>query len=402
MHLVTLSLDSIQFGAPLPYALRDANGTLLAGKGYVIKNQAALEKLLGNGFDIFVDVVDVENHRAYIKRLHHMVSENQALGAIASTKLGPGSDPARVEVGAGPPDWLDLQVQASALLRDTASPTFLSRFNRLHQILLTYARRNPDSALFALFYLSAHEIKMYSATHAMLVSVICGLAARTVLNWSPEQEEVLSRAALTMNLGMAELQDRLAQQTQPISTEQRKLIDEHAARTVELLHKIGIDDDSWLDAIRYHHAAPPGPLSTRTKSLRMARLIQRADMLAARLAPRASRTPTPLTVAMQASYFDENRQVDEAGSALIKAIGIYAPGTFVRLSTNELAIVVRRGANTTTPKVAVVINRDGLPTSEPVVRDTALRDYRITASVSHSEVRVQINLAKMLTLTTKS
>ena len=102
MHLVTLSLDSIQFGAPLPYALRDANGTLLAGKGYVIKNQAALEKLLGNGFDIFVDVVDVENHRAYIKRLHHMVSENQALGAIASTKLGPGSDPARVEVGAGP------------------------------------------------------------------------------------------------------------------------------------------------------------------------------------------------------------------------------------------------------------------------------------------------------------
>lgn len=134
----------------------------------------------------------------------------------------------------------------------------------------------------------------------------------------------------------------------------------------------------------------------------MARLIQRADMFAARLAPRASRIPTSPAAAMQASYFDENRQVDEAGAALIKAVGIYSPGSFVRLTTNEVAIVIQRGINTTTPKVAVLINRDGVPTGEPIVRDTALRDYRIVASVPHRDVKVQINLQRLLPLTAAS
>ena len=39
---------------------------------------------------------------------------------------------------------------------------------------------------------------------------------------------------------------------------------------------------------------------------------------------------------MQACYFDENRQIDEAGAALIKAVGIYQPGSYVRLATDEV------------------------------------------------------------------
>ncbi len=131
----------------------------------------------------------------------------------------------------------------------------------------------------------------------------------------------------------------------------------------------------------------------------MARLIQRADMFAARLAPRASRVPTSPAAAMQASYFDENRQVDEAGAALIKAVGIYSPGSFVRLNTNEIAAVIRRGANTTTPRVAVLINREGLPVVDPVIRDTSVREHRVVASVPHRDVRIQLNLPRMLALT---
>ena len=91
--------------------------------------------------------------------------------------------------------------------------------------------------------------------------------------------------------------------------------------------------------------------------------------------------------------------MDESGAALIKAVGIYSPGSMVKLQTDEIAAVIRRGANTTTPKVAVIINRDGVPLVEPVVRDTALRDFRIVASVPHRDVKVQINLQRMLALT---
>ena len=48
-------------------------------------------------------------------------------------------------------------------------------------------------------------------------------------------------------------------------------------------------------------------------------------MFAARLAPRASRVPEPPAAAMQACYFDENRQIDPAGAALIKTVGTYSP-----------------------------------------------------------------------------
>jgi HD-GYP domain-containing protein (c-di-GMP phosphodiesterase class II) len=401
--LVSVNLDSIRTGEPLPFALMDADGTLLASKGFVIASRSELQTLMGRGVSLFIDAADSEaHHRAYVGMLHDLVRKERTLGQIAGAHIS------RVELEAGrldpdlavgPPDWLDYQAQANSILRDSSAPQFLQRLVRLQKQLRQHAIGNPDGALFALFHLSASELRMYSATHAMLVSVMCGLAARDVLSWSADQEQVLCLAALTMNLGMTELQDKLAQQLVAPTPEQRQQIDDHPARSVELLQKAGISDPEWLDAVRHHHLVSAGPLAPRSPGMRMARLIQRADMFGARLAPRASRTPTSPAAAMQGSYFDENRQVDEAGAALIKAVGIYSPGSFVKLNTEEVAVVIRRGANTTTPKVAVLINRDGMAVAEPVIRDTALRDYRIVASVPHREVKVQLNLQRMLSLT---
>jgi len=404
--LVSVSLDSLRIGEPLPFPLMDAEGTLLANKGYVITSRSELQSLVGRGVTLYIDVADSEaHHRAYVGMLHDLVRKEKTLGQIAGVQVSRADvDASRnePELSDGPPDWLDYQVQANSILRDCSSPQFLQRLVRLQKQLRQHSIGNPDGALFALFHLSASEIRMYSATHAMLVSVMCGLAAREVLNWPEEKEQALCLAALTMNIGMTDLQDKLAQQLTPPTAEQRQQIDQHALRSVALLQKIGVDDAGWLEAVRHHHSVPPGPLSAKTEGQRMARLIQRADMFGARLAPRASRTPTAPAAAMQASYFDENRQVDEAGAALIKAVGIYSPGSFVRLNTDEVAAVIRRGANTTTPRVAVLINREGMPVAEPVIRDTSLRDYRIVASVPHREVKVQLNLQRMLALTTAS
>jgi hypothetical protein len=165
------------------------------------------------------------------------------------------------------------------------------------------------------------------------------------------------------------------------------------------LKAMGISEANWLDAVRGHHSRGPGSLNTMSPGQRMARLIRRADTFAARLAPRATRSPNSPATAMQAIYFDENRQIDEAGAALIKAVGVYQPGSFVRLTNGEVAVVVRRGGNTTTPRVAVLINRDGMPTGEPVTRDSSLRDYRIVASVPHSQVKVKLQLDRFMPMT---
>lgn len=102
---------------------------------------------------------------------------------------------------------------------------------------------------------------------------------------------------------------------------------------------------------------------------------------------------------MKAAYFDENSQVDEAGAALVKAVGIYPPGSFVRLTNGEVAVVVRRGSNTSAPRVAVVLNRSGLPNAELSLRETSRADWRVTGGVPALEVKVNISLARLLPLT---
>lgn len=400
MHLVPVNVASIRIGQPLPFALRDEGGVLLAHKGYVVTSRKELDLVIGRGSNLFIDVAESENHhRAYVGKLHHMVRQDRPLRQIAGAQiLASDLDSHRNTAGSGEPDWLELQNQAHAMLRDSNPASFRERLDKLQALLGGHSRSNPDGALLALIHLASSELQRYSATHAMLVSVMCGVAAREVLKWPAALELSLCKAALTMNVGMTELQDRLALQKEAPSAEQQVQIEQHPVRAVRLLEQLGVTEPHWLEAVRDHRNKTPGPLTGRSEGQRMARLIQRADVFAARLAPRAARLPESPTSTMQSSYFDENGQIDEAGAALIKAVGIYSPGSYVRLASNEIAVVIKRGANTTTPRVAVLINRSGMPTGELIARDTSQPEFRIASSVAHRDVKVQINLERLLAL----
>jgi HD-GYP domain-containing protein (c-di-GMP phosphodiesterase class II) len=400
MNLIPVSIDSIHVGRPLPFHLVDKDGVLLARKAFVVRSKGDLIDIADRGGGLFIDGVDADAlQRAYLDQLQTLLREDKSLGVIAGSKLSAEAATRRTATDTGRIDWFDLQEQANFMLRDKTPASFRDRLDHIHEVLTEQLRRNPDGTLFALIHLSSTETQRYSATHAMLVSVMCALASREVLKWPEPVETLLRKAALTMNIGMTDLQDKLARQPLPPTTEQRGVIDAHAATSTALLAQLGVTDNTWLEAVREHHTQTPGPLRGKTPAQRLARLMQRADMFAARLAPRASRAPISPAAAMQACYFDENKEVDEAGAALIKAVGIYQPGSFVKLATEEIAVVIRRGTNTNTPRVAVLINRSGMPTVEPTIRDTTLKDYRITASVAHRDVRVQINLEKLLPLT---
>jgi HD-GYP domain-containing protein (c-di-GMP phosphodiesterase class II) len=401
MNLVPVSIDSILIGQPLPCALRDVSGVLLASQGFMVNSRQELELMVGRRSQIYIDADQSDNFkRGFVNRINALVRQERSLGQIAEVQISPYDNKRAATVEArDEPDWLDLQSQTHAMLRDTNADTFLPRLQRLQTELERHALRNPDGTLFALIHLSGSEVRQYSATHAMLVCVMCNLAAREVLKWPPTHVTALNNAALTMNLGMTELQDRLSTQKEQPSQEQTKRIESHAARSVDLLQQMGVADNLWLEAVMFHRAQVPGPLAQRSEGKRLARLIQRADMFGARMAPRVSRPADAPSAAMQSCYFDENKQIDEAGVALIKAIGIYSPGTFVRLVNTEIAVVVKRGLNTTMPKVAVLVNRHGMATGEPMLRDTSQADYRIVASVPHREVKVNHSLERLLPLT---
>lgn len=400
MHLVSVSVETIRIGQPLPFPLMDKDGLLLAKRSFIIESKEMLAEYAARGGGLYIDVADSEaHHRAYVERLHTLVRDNKPLGEIAGAQISAAALSERIGPENERADWLDLQVQGNALLRDTQPSLFLEKLERLHGQLRRHCLRNPDGTLFALIHLSASEPRLYSATHAMLVSVMCGLAAKEVLAWPTELEERVRKVALTMNMSMTDLQDRLAMQLEAPSQAQKASIETHAERSSSMLITMGVTDAQLLEAVRDHHTHVPGPLRERSVAQQMARMVQRADMFAARLAPRIGRVPVAPGAAMQACYFDENRKIDEAGAALIKAVGIYQPGSFVRLATEEVAVVIKRGLNTSTPRVAVLVNRSGMPTVEPIMRDTSVREHRVIASVAHRDVKVQINLERMLRLT---
>lgn len=401
MNLIELAPESVPIGRPLPFALRDETGILLARRGFVIGSRDDLDAMRGRGTGFYIDVAESERHqKAFVGKLYDLVRDERPLGKIAEARLSTRDlDLGRTARIEGMTNWLDIQVQGARLLRDLHAETFPAELQRLHQRLAEECRRNPDGTLFALFHLASRELRYYSATHAMLVAVVCTLAARDVLGWDEALTATLCKAAMTMNIAMTRLQDGLATQVEPPAAEQRQRIAAHPAQGAQLLREMGITDEAWLEAVRDHHATAAGPLGPRTPPQRMARLIQRADVFVARLSPRASRRAQSNAQAMQVCYFDENRATDEAGAALIKAVGVYAPGSLVRLANQEVGMVVRRGANTTSPRVAVVINREGFATGEYLLRDTGMRDLRVVATLPLHECKVEINLEKMLALT---
>ena len=412
MRRVSFTFDHIRIGEPLPFSVWDENGLMVAGSGYTLKDAREYEVMLGKRDKLLVDAIEYERFQnASKKRLNELVHGNRALGAIASTRLTDmGAFVAREQAASKVSDqlgdipsseanWLDLQDQAHALLQVSNPQSFRERLEKLQAHLGHFARLNPDGILLSLFFLSSRDLDRYSGTHAMLVSVMCGIAARDVLKWPAVQETVLCHAALTMNIGMSVQQDRMAHQKEPLNPKQRELVREHPSHSAALLRQLGVTNRDLLEAVLDHHAKAPGPLAARTLGQRMARLIQRADIFAAAISPRASRAAASTGSAMKAAYFDENSQVDEAGAALVKAVGIYPPGSFVRLTSGEVAVVVRRGSNTSAPSVAVVLNRSGLPNAELSLRDTSRAEWRVTSGVPAKEVKVNVSLARLLPLT---
>ena len=399
MNLIAVNVSTLRLGQPLPFALRNEQGVLLARKGYVITDREEITYWTSRGMTLCVDVDAADNHRAYVGKLYEMVRSDASLGHIADMQLAAADlEKADARERSDIPDWTELQIRANNLLRDPQNEQFLPRLEKLYTELHGLVEQHPDATLCALMHLTATEMKMYSATHAMLVYVVCSLAAREVLNWPSDQDATLGKAALTMNIAMTAMQDELTLQNQALTAKQIETVEQHAQRAFSMLVAMGVDNEDWLLAVRHHHDRAPGALGAKTVAQRLARLIQRADTFIARLSPRAGRLSMPPNAAMQACYFDEKKHVDEAGAALIKAVGVYSPGVYVRLANGEVAVVIRRSANTTAPRVAVIINRDGMPTGEMIVRETNVPIHKIISHVPHREVKVQVQLERLLAL----
>ncbi|OYY60506.1 MAG: hypothetical protein B7Y51_11685 [Burkholderiales bacterium 28-67-8] len=405
MAVVSISIDSVRINQPVPFALRDSAGMVLVARGGTIGTEERRQQLVERG--VFIDISDADAFKkAVVGKMDSMVRDNAKLGLIAKAEDEVDADAvarnmatqSRARRAEPPPTWDGLAVKMATALREPSKSDFLERIDSIDGDLLSLLAGGADAALLSLIYSASTETQKYSARHALLVAVIVELAARQFDAWPLEWRVPLRKAAITMNLAMTTLQDQLAVQESATSPYQREQIDKHAKQSAIALGDLGVTDEIWLKAVELHHVSPPGPLATMGTAAQLARLIRRADVFAARLSPRKSRHAMTATAAARAAYLDENQQTDEAGTAIIKAAGIYPPGCFVKLATGEIAIVLKRGVRSNAPLVASVIGGKGMPLSKPMVRDTRHKANEVTGTAPPHEVKVRLSVAELLQL----
>jgi hypothetical protein len=390
LKLVSFSPEYLRLEEPLPFGLRDAAGRLLLGAGIRMADQDQLDELAG--MSLFADELE---SAAWSRRLAAAMDSAIRQGSKLSIVAAARPEAPRTPGAATPltlgDQWHELVNRLDTALRDArAGSDWRTRLMAVHLQARQLYERRPDASLYHLVYEAGHSPKKYSCNHALLTMLICEQAAQT-LGWAPPVVDSLGRAALTMNVGMLRLQDQLATSQLEPSAEMRAEIEVHAQRGVSLLQEAGFGDPLCLAVVGLHHDGSGAeiPLAQLPPERQLARLLRRVDIFAAKISFRATRAPMSPVKAAGEACLGAAGVPDEIGSALLKAVGLYPPGSFVELVNGELGIVVGRGRRANLPFVAALVASSGNPLGEPALRDTLDRRYAVKRAVPPTSVKVR-------------
>jgi HD-GYP domain-containing protein (c-di-GMP phosphodiesterase class II) len=400
VKLVAFSAKYLRLNEPLPFGLRDADGRLLLAAGRVIDGRDLLEELSNQSL-----YADESESADWMRRLTAAVDAAIRQGASLKDVAAARPDAAPREAAAPvamslPEQWHELVMHLDAALRDARADTdWRSRLFSVHVRARQLIARRLDASLYHLVYEAAHSTQKYSCHHALLTMLICEQAG-PMLGWNQAQVDSLGRAALTMNVAMQRLQDQLASSHLKPTSDMRAEIAAHAEAGARQLQEAGIGDPVCCRVVALHHDASQAevPLAGLPVDRQLARLLRRVDIFAAKISRRATRAPMSPVQAAREACLGAAGVPDEVGGALLKAVGLYPPGSFVELANGEIGIVVARGRRANLPYVASLVSTSGNPLGEPALRDTIESRYNVKAAVSASLVKVRPQHERVLAL----
>jgi len=364
MSMQKLGKELATCGVPLQYDVFGEDGKLLLRQGHVIETQKQLDVLLQRG--LYVDTA-----AAAAKVQDNLLS-------------GHKYDPFWL--------WDEIIGKLGHLLRhyddeeDVASHVVI--LSRLVQMLTD---RSKDAALAAMILLT--DQGRYSLVHCLHAALLCDMVA-TRLEWSEEHRRSLVCAALTMNISMVDSQQKLAEQIEPLTPDQRMNIKTHPKTSADILNRVGVEDSIWLQAVQDHHETPLGSgYPNGIKEIgEEATLLRTADVFSAKVSPRMNRKQMNGAQASRVLFTDPGMTTANPFIAvLIKEVGIYPPGSFVKLATGETGIVYKRSANAHTPIVLSLTNSRGTPEAKPIRRDTSQEEYKIMSIIPRENIMIRID-----------
>ncbi len=245
-----------------------------------------------------------------------------------------------------------------------------------------------------------------SICHAILTSLFAAeLAAASSLPHHSIVEIIGS--ALTMNLASLALHEEMFLRTDKPNEEKRNEIYVHPMAGVKLMEWIGGFSRSWLDTVGQHHenldgSGYPNGLK-RTEISLQARMLRIADTLTARLTGRKKRPPRRWSLyearnprhLIEHIFGSDIERLDQTLVRLLMArLGAFPPGTLVRLSNGDLAVVSRRqsesDARSLPREVWACIDKYGQLLKPPRLRQIGAYSFKIRSYFNDEITRLPL------------
>ncbi len=241
----------------------------------------------------------------------------------------------------------DVHVDAFAHIIDALWPLLLHHRARFTQLALLVERRDD-----------------YLPDHAMCVAVLA-MATAAQLTWSEAHVRQAGLAALTCDMGMLLIPQRIRIGGEQLSDIDRGRVQRHTVYSVAMLDAIqGVADVIRLAAWQHHERENGSgyPQSLRGEAIcDLARVIAVADVFAALTSPRHYRRNRLPYVAMEQMVRSAaaGQFYKPATRALVQAAGLFPVGSYVKLSDDRIARVLAANANHLDRPVVQPINDAG-------------------------------------------
>lgn len=353
LNLVRIAPGALTIGRPLPWNVYDADGHILLRQGYVIQTNLQLEQLFERGRF---------SPRKIDRPLEEVVEDTRERNPFA--------------------DYPDLLHALEATLNaiTEANPSAQKRLLGLTRMVERTCLESPDASLALV-----HLYSVGPTIHEQIIfyAILCQFMARQ-FGLDDKRIGVLTAAALTANLALAPVADKLNASNTILSDDQRAVIRKHPQRAIAALKAAGIDNKLLLTIIAQHHEQADGSGYPRglsgTEIRPEAEILALAERYVAMITKRAYRNRMNIADARRLiATLADGKFRPAIPRALLQVLTEYPPGILVRLDNNEVGVVTRRPVRARGPFVKSIFGPRGNRYSGTFERDTSLLEYNIRA-----------------------
>ncbi|MBK0416305.1 phosphohydrolase [Chromobacterium haemolyticum] len=355
---VKLPTSFLRIGQQLPVDVYAKNGLLLLKKGHYVLTPEQRERLvtLAHG--------DSEEVAARLEREQLERAAQREKEAAAQVQPNP-----IMELG------FQTRRAEGLLLHGLAVPGLAGRLADMADALIRLACKQPDGVLASVLLTPYRDI---GSAHSVHVAAIMAVLGRR-LGMEEARLQAVVGAALSMNLAITGLLNQLSRQQTPPDAAQRDDLYAHPIVGSAILREAGVVDEHWHLLVQTHQEQRGGdgyPQGLRGEDIHPdAALLHMVDVLCSCI-----HQPQPALPALVIGslYRGELGDFDPQHAALlIKELGVYPPGSFVKLASNEIGVVTHRSDKANAPRVAALRKLDGAPYADALLRDTRQNAYRV-------------------------